>query len=393
MSGVGVRIENLTKRFGSVTAVDDLSLEIKPGELFTLLGPSGCGKTTLLRTIAGFYYQDAGAIYFNDRRIDGIPPYRRDTGMVFQSYAVFPFMNVYDNIAYGLKARRVNRDEIRRRVLDAIELVRLTGMEKRRPDQLSGGQQQRVAVARAVVIEPSVLLMDEPLSNLDAKLRVGMRVDIKRLQKKLGITMIYVTHDQEEALAISDRIAVMSKGKIVQIGSPWEIYHNPANAYVADFIGVTNFFRCPVERVGKEGTTIEFQGKRLTVPGILGRDVNEVMASIRPEAMQIISVEGESVGSDGITGISETSSDERDKSLFSFSAEVYDSTYLGSVLSIIAKVPDGTEIQISIANPRREGLIGEGKKIEIGFSPGDLIIFPVGEEINGMRLNKQQRAL
>ncbi|RKX82486.1 MAG: ABC transporter ATP-binding protein, partial [Spirochaetes bacterium] len=204
MAGIGVKINEVTKKFGRVTAVDNLSLDIKPGELFTLLGPSGCGKTTLLRTIAGFYFQNNGSIFFDKHRIDTLPPHKRDTGMVFQSYAVFPFMNVFDNVAYGLKARGVPKKEINERVSNAIELVRLTGMEKRRPDQLSGGQQQRVAVARAVVIEPRVLLMDEPLSNLDAKLRVDMRVDIKRLQRKLGTTMIYVTHDQEEALAISD---------------------------------------------------------------------------------------------------------------------------------------------------------------------------------------------
>ena len=366
MSGVGVKIENLTKKFGNVTAVDNLSLEIKPGELFTLLGPSGCGKTTLLRTIAGFYYQDHGAIYFNSKRIDSIPPYKRDTGMVFQSYAVFPFMSVFDNIAYGLKARKVPRAEIKERVMNAIGLVRLEGMEKRRPDQLSGGQQQRVAVARAVVIEPSVLLMDEPLSNLDAKLRVDMRVDIKRLQKKLGITMIYVTHDQEEALAISDRIAVMSKGKIVQIGSPWEIYHNPVNAYVADFIGVTNFFRCPVEKVEKETTTILFEGKTLKVPSAVGVDVEEVIASIRPEAMKII------YNNDDLTA--------EDRDIFTFDGEVFDSTYLGASLSVIAKTGENKSIQIYIANPKREGLISEGTMVKIGFSPRDLIIFPVGKD-------------
>ncbi len=365
MTGVGVKIENVTKKFGNVVAVNNLSLEIKPGELFTLLGPSGCGKTTLLRTIAGFYYQEEGAIYFNDKRIDSIPPHKRDTGMVFQSYAVFPFMSVFDNIAYGLKARKVPRHEIKERVAKAIDLVRLNGMEKRRPDQLSGGQQQRVAVARAVVIEPRVLLMDEPLSNLDAKLRVEMRVDIRRLQRQLGITMVYVTHDQEEALAISDRIAVMSKGKIVQIGTPWEIYHNPLTPYVADFIGVTNFFKCEVVSRKDDHVTVMFKGKELRLQRGFAGEVNAVMASIRPEALLVKGVSGE---------FDETG-------LFAFSAKVKDSVYLGSSLSVICELDEGIDFQISVANPKKENLIEEGKTIEVMFSPEDMSVFPVGEGV------------
>ncbi len=371
MTGVGVRIENVTKRFGSVTAVDNLSLEIEPGELFTLLGPSGCGKTTLLRTIAGFYYQESGAIYFNDRRIDGIPPHKRDTGMVFQSYAVFPFMSVFDNIAYGLKARKVPRHEIKERVMNAIELVRLSGMEKRRPDQLSGGQQQRVAVARAIVIEPRVLLMDEPLSNLDAKLRVEMRVDIRRLQKKLGITMIYVTHDQEEALAISDRIAVMSRGRIVQIGSPWDIYHKPSTPYVADFIGVTNFFECKVVSRNEDSVIVLFQGRELRLKGAFKERVDRVIASIRPEALRLKIKETDETGNNG------------EKSVFAFRGRVRDSVYLGSSISIICETEDGTDFQVSIANPEREALIEEGSTVDIVFSTDDMSVFPVTEKYEG----------
>ncbi|MCD6122001.1 MAG: ABC transporter ATP-binding protein [Spirochaetales bacterium] len=368
MAGIGVKINEVTKKFGRVTAVDNLSLDIKPGELFTLLGPSGCGKTTLLRTIAGFYFQNNGSIFFDKHRIDTLPPHKRDTGMVFQSYAVFPFMNVFDNVAYGLKARRVPKKEINERVSNAIELVRLTGMEKRRPDQLSGGQQQRVAVARAVVIEPRVLLMDEPLSNLDAKLRVDMRVDIKRLQRKLGTTMIYVTHDQEEALAISDRIAVMSKGKIAQIGSPWEIYHNPVNKYVADFIGITNFFRCKIVSFTENKTTILFLGKNIELSLSVNKDIkntNEVIASIRPEALTIVSKEAQT-----------TSSPDR----FSFTCTVVDTTYLGSSLLIIAETKDGTQVKVSVNNPDKENIIEEASRIQLEFSITDLSIFPAGIE-------------
>ncbi len=370
MTGVGVKIEGVTKKFGSVTAVDNLSLEIKPGELFTLLGPSGCGKTTLLRTIAGFYYQESGAIYFNDKRIDGIPPHKRDTGMVFQSYAVFPFMSVFDNIAYGLRARRVTRHEIKERVMNAIELVRLSGMEKRRPDQLSGGQQQRVAVARAIVIEPRVLLMDEPLSNLDAKLRVEMRVDIRRLQKKLGITMIYVTHDQEEALAISDRIAVMAKGRIVQIGTPWEIYHKPASPYVADFIGVTNFFECRVVSQTENSVVVLFQNRELRLRASFKNKTERVVASIRPEALRLKSDMGDLGG--------------KEEPVFSFKGKVLDSVYLGSSISIICEAEDGTNFQVSVANPVREALIDEGSTIEVVFATDDMSVFPV-EEMVGVK--------
>lgn len=368
MTGISVKIDGVTKHFGRVLAVDNLSLEVKPGELFTLLGPSGCGKTTLLRTTAGFYFQDSGSIFFDSHRIDNLPPHKRDTGMVFQSYAVFPFMNVFDNVAYGLKARKIPKVEIRRRVVNAIELVRLTGMEKRRPDQLSGGQQQRVAVARAVVIEPRVLLMDEPLSNLDAKLRVEMRVDIKRLQRKLGTTMIYVTHDQEEALAISDRIAVMAKGKIVQIGTPWEIYHKPVNKYVADFIGITNFFRCKVVSLYENKTTILFLGVEIELPFALSKnenDINEVIASLRPEALTIISRKNRAdVPSD----------------MVSFSCTVADTTYLGSSLLVIAETEDGTQVRVSVNNPDKEGIIKEKRKIELEFSIKDLSVFLIGIE-------------
>ena len=235
-----VIIKNAVKRYGDFTALHDVSLNIRQGEFFTLLGPSGCGKTTLLRMIAGFNSIEGGEFYFGDSLINDVPAHKRDIGMVFQNYAIFPHLTVEENVAYGLKARKTPKAEIDARVKEALELVQIAPLAGRKPSELSGGQQQRVALARAFVIEPSVLLMDEPLSNLDAKLRVKMRVEIRKLQQELGFTAIYVTHDQEEALAISDYIAVMSKGKVLQHGSPREIYFHPINAQVAHAVGTTN---------------------------------------------------------------------------------------------------------------------------------------------------------
>ena len=247
-----VIIRDAVKRYGDFTALNGASLNIKEGEFFTLLGPSGCGKTTLLRMIAGFNSIEGGDFYFGEKRINDVPAHKRDIGMVFQNYAIFPHLTVKENVAYGLKARKVGKQEMETRVSEALELVQISHLADRKPNELSGGQQQRVALARAFVIEPSVLLMDEPLSNLDAKLRVQMRTVIKKLQRRLGITTIYVTHDQEEALAISDRIAVMKDGNIMQIGTPNEIYAKPQNPFVAGFIGVSNFLDCEV----RDGRTV-----------------------------------------------------------------------------------------------------------------------------------------
>ncbi len=247
-----VIIRDAVKRYGDFTALDGVSVTIHEGEFFTLLGPSGCGKTTLLRMIAGFNSIEGGDFYFGDRRINDVPAHKRDIGMVFQNYAIFPHLTVAENVAYGLKARKVAKPEIRQRVQEALELVQIADLAERKPSDLSGGQQQRVALARAFVVEPSVLLMDEPLSNLDAKLRVQMRTVIKKLQRRLGITTIYVTHDQEEALAVSDRIAVMRSGHIMQIGTPQQVYAHPENPFVAGFIGVSNFLDCVVSASGED---------------------------------------------------------------------------------------------------------------------------------------------
>ena len=245
----GVRLDHISKIYQDPKtgkdfyAVKDTSLTIQPGSFVTLLGPSGCGKTTTLRMIAGFESPDEGEIYLGDEAINALTPNKRDTAMVFQSYALLPHYNVFDNVAYGLKLRKVPKDEIKRRVMAILDLVELTGMEGRMTNQLSGGQQQRVALARALVIEPSVLLFDEPLSNLDAKLRVSMCTEIRRIQQRVGITAIYVTHDQSEAMALSDQIIVMKNGVVEQMGTPQEIYYHPKNEFVADFIGEANFLR------------------------------------------------------------------------------------------------------------------------------------------------------
>jgi ABC-type Fe3+/spermidine/putrescine transport system ATPase subunit len=277
-----VRLVGVSKRFGPMTAVDHVSLHVPDGGFTTLLGPSGCGKTTTLRMIAGFYPPDDGDVLIGGTRVNDLPPYQRQTAMVFQEYALFPHMTVLENVAYGLRTRRVPVSEIRRRVRAALELVGLRDVDDKFPARLSGGQQQRVALARALVVEPEVLLLDEPLSNLDAKLRVRVRTEIRQLQQQLGKTAIYVTHDQEEALAISDRIAVMEGGRIQQIGTPIEIYHHPANRFVADFVGLANFVEA--ERTGPGAVRVG--GRTFAVPdGTAGP--GPVTMVLRPEALRL----------------------------------------------------------------------------------------------------------
>jgi len=282
-----ITIDHVSRSFGTVRAVDDVSLEIRDGEFFTLLGPSGCGKTTLLRTIAGFADLTAGQIRFGDRRIDTLPPHRRNTGMVFQNYAIFPNLTVGGNVAYGLKARSVPDGQMRERVSRALKLVHLDGYTERWPHQLSGGQLQRVAIARCLVIEPEVLLLDEPLSNLDAKLRVEMRAEIRQLQQQLKITAIYVTHDQEEALAMSDRIAVMRSGRLEQVASPQAIYRAPATPFVAEFMGTTNLLSGTI--AGRDGETLRIQvGQQEFRAHGDGRQGETVTFSLRPETVRLL---------------------------------------------------------------------------------------------------------
>ena len=282
---VSIHIERVKKAYGDHVVIHELSADIHPGELFTLLGPSGCGKTTLLRMIAGFNSIEAGTIAFDDKVINYVPVYKRNFGMVFQNYAIFPNMTVYGNIEYGLKNKKLPKDEIRNRVEKIMETVQISQYKDRYPDKLSGGQQQRVALARAIVVQPQVLLMDEPLSNLDAKLRIEMREAIREIQKKIGITTVYVTHDQEEALAISDRIAVMDKGVIQQIQIPESVYSRPYNTFVANFLGHSNRFIGTVLNQTSDKTTIQLQtGFVIEVSNVKPLpDGEEILVFIRPE--------------------------------------------------------------------------------------------------------------
>lgn len=289
MTDYAVRLQNVSKHFGPVVAVDRVTLSIRDGEFFSLLGPSGCGKTTTLRLIAGFELPTEGAVYIGGKLQGETPPYRRPVNTVFQNYALFPHMTVFENVAFGLQMQKVPKDEIRRRVQEALEMVQMAGMENRRPDQLSGGQQQRVALARALVNQPKVLLLDEPLGALDLKLRKAMQLELKALQHRVGITFIYVTHDQEEALTMSDRIAVMNEGHVLQVGTPEEVYERPANRFVADFIGETNFLNGRVGGARKGEATVLVDGV-LEVVADTDRAVtkgDEVTVAIRPERIAL----------------------------------------------------------------------------------------------------------
>ncbi len=291
-----LKLVDITKKFlsldggGEFTAVDRINLNINSGELTTLLGPSGCGKTTTLRMVAGFESITSGKLLLGNESIESVPPNKRDMAMMFQSYALFPHMSVYDNIAYGLKIQRLPEKEIKDRTQQIIELMQIKGMEKRLPSQVSGGQQQRVALARAVVIEPKVLLFDEPLSNLDAKLREYMRDELRSLQKRLGITSLYVTHDQSEAMAISDKVVLMNNGKIMQVGTPKDLYEDPESKFVADFIGKSNFIECRILDNSSKDAKIEIAGKPLNVPSP-GKHIGEIKEKpvivARPEYIKV----------------------------------------------------------------------------------------------------------
>ncbi|HCJ12312.1 MAG: spermidine/putrescine ABC transporter ATP-binding protein [Verrucomicrobia bacterium GWF2_51_19] len=288
---IGIRVENLLKKFGTTVALDSVNLSIQAGELFFLLGPSGCGKTTLLRLLAGFYTPDEGAVFFGKDNVSKIPPYKRNTGMVFQSYALWPHMTVYQNVAFGLEQKKISRNEIKERVEAALASVQMEPYAQRKPNQLSGGQQQRVALARALVVRPQCLLLDEPLSNLDAKLRNEMRSEIRRICKEFELTTIYVTHDQEEALSIADRIAVFSKGVVEQVGTPLQIYKRPKNRFVANFIGETNFIPGKVLRVGAGEGFVEteignFRGALVNATHPPQVD-DSVWLCIRPESLKL----------------------------------------------------------------------------------------------------------
>ena len=342
-----VIIRDAVKRYGDYLAVRGINLHIQPGEFFTLLGPSGCGKTTLLRMIAGFNTVDGGEIRFDERVINQVAAHKRDIGMVFQNYAIFPHLNVTENVAYGLKARHVPAAEIQKRVEEALRMVQIDQLAQRKPNELSGGQQQRVALARAFVIEPGVLLMDEPLSNLDAKLRVQMRTTIKKLQRRLGITTIYVTHDQEEALAISDRIAVMNQGEIMQVGAPEEIYRKPANPFVANFIGVSNFLDCTLEAQKGEGT-VEVLGHRFAAP-VRTDYAGPAILSARPEQLSLAEA--------GIPGT------------------ITLALFLGDFVQYEIRLPNGQSIELNEYTKDTEQMRAVGSEVHVAFSARQISLY------------------
>ncbi|UWP80042.1 ABC transporter ATP-binding protein [Dactylosporangium fulvum] len=352
-AGTGrLQLESLTKRFngrtGVVTAVDRVDLDVQPGEFITLLGPSGCGKTTTLRMVAGFEDASGGRILLDGKDIDNLPPQRRPMAMVFQSYALFPHLTVAQNIAYGLRLQRKRKDEIAAAMRMAVTSMNLVGLEDRSPHELSGGQQQRVALARALVVQPKVLLFDEPLSNLDAKLRNAMRAEIRRIQKMFGITSIYVTHDQDEAMSMSDRIVVMNKGKVEQVANPGEIYARPASVFVADFIGRANFLEAVPERVSDGTATITVLGRQVTVAAHpkIATSTQAVYLMVRPETAHLEPV------TDGGTGI----------------GVVLRSTFHGPSIDYEVETTGGT---ITVTEPGvdpREAL-DEGVVVNVTFDP------------------------
>ena len=346
----GVRLDHISKIYQDPKtgkdfyAVKDTSLTIEPGSFVTLLGPSGCGKTTTLRMIAGFESPDEGEIFLGNEAINALTPNKRDTAMVFQSYALLPHYNVFDNVAYGLKLRKVPKDEIQQRVMKILDLVELTGMEGRMTNQLSGGQQQRVALARALVIEPSVLLFDEPLSNLDAKLRVSMRTEIRRIQQEVGITAIYVTHDQSEAMALSDNIIIMNKGVVAQMGSPQEIYYHPNSEFVADFIGEANFLKGSLEKMDGNHAILHVEGHPTRVPAREGMSAGaEYTVVLRPESAVL-----------------------RDEG--GLPCEVTLSCFMGSYQNYHVKVGN-TLVKLTNYNPKNKRIYQVGEKCSLVFDP------------------------
>jgi ABC-type Fe3+/spermidine/putrescine transport system ATPase subunit len=360
-SKMKIELREIVKRFGSLEAVSRVSLDIHDGELFTLLGPSGCGKTTILRLVGGFHEPDRGEILFGGRSVTRIPPYERNIGMVFQNYALWPHMTIFENIAYGLKLKKVSRADIGDKVAHAMGLVNMEGLEKRYPGQLSGGQQQRVALARALVLNPDVLLLDEPLSNLDAKIRLQVRAEIRKLQKELAITTVYVTHDQEEALTLSDRIAVLDHGKLQQVGTPWDLYERPANPFVADFIGINNLIP------GRVDGPAEAEGA-VTVKTDVGPLVSECdarlqtgdscMVCVRPETASIGEARAVREGDNGISG------------------DVSFASFIGNAIRYDVEIGRGLIFRVDIQNPRDHKPYDIGEKVHVTFSAKTALAIP-----------------
>jgi spermidine/putrescine transport system ATP-binding protein len=352
MAGGRIELVALTKRFTEI-AVDQIDLTVDSGEFFSLLGPSGCGKTTTLRLIAGFEQPTAGTILLDGVDVSNVPPHRRNVNTVFQSYALFPFLSVFDNVAFGLRHRHLTKGEIGRLVRDALELVQLTGYEKRRPGMLSGGQQQRVALARALVLNPAVLLLDEPLGALDAKLRRSLKVELKALQERVGITFLYVTHDQEEALTMSDRLAVMNAGRIVQLGTPRQLYEEPADTYVADFLGVSNLMQVEVtERGPGSRCTVRLGESALEVERGEVDGLGPAHAVIRPERVRI-TPHGEA-GPNRVPAMVERL------------------VFLGAATQIMLRLAPGPLLQAVVHNDGSEASLSQGTPVQVFLAPDAL---------------------
>jgi len=356
VAGGSIELSKLTKRFAEI-AVDNIDLSVASGEFFSLLGPSGCGKTTTLRLIAGFEQPTSGQILLDGVDVSDVPPHRRKVNTVFQSYALFPFLTVFDNVAFGLRYRQVGKADLRRRVGEALELVRMTSFAKRRPGQLSGGQQQRVALARALVLNPAVLLLDEPLGALDAKLRRSLKVELKALQERVGITFLYVTHDQEEALTMSDRLAVMNAGRIVQIGTPREVYEEPADTYVADFLGAANLMEVDVASAGALRLGDFTLTSERCDPSVTGA----AHAVIRPERVRI-----ETHGSAGENRVP---------------AMVERVVFLGSATQVMLRLAPGIPLQALVQNDGEQPDLAQGTPVHVYLPPDALRVLAGARDV------------
>ena len=355
-----IRLERVTKRFDDVVAVDDLSLEIERGSFFALLGPSGCGKTTTLRMIGGFEDTTEGTIFLGDRDVTGLPPFKRDVNTVFQSYALFPHLSIFENVAFGLRRKGTRGEELRRRVEEALELVDLGELGKRKPRQLSGGQQQRVALARALANRPQVLLLDEPLGALDLKLRKQMQVELKRIQNDVGITFVHVTHDQEEAMTMADRIAVMNSGRIDQLGSATELYERPATAFVAGFLGVSNLLNGSVE--GESRVALDAGGTVRVAGDVLAGRRGRVAVGIRPEKIRVVAPGARPEEDNVLEGT------------------VVERSYVGVATQYVVATPAGSVTAYQQNTHVAGQPFAEGDRVAVAWSPETTFVLDASEE-------------